>query len=78
MAIKNLLQNLHKWHKFDAEYHKSMATYDHVIKADSLSELELKYFNLAAACHMRDEELTATRAQRDAAFIAWRDAGGYK
>lgn len=78
MAIKNLLQNMHKWHLFDDEHHKSMATYDHVIQAESLSELELKYFNLAAACHMRDEELTATRARRDAAFIAWRNAGGYK
>jgi len=78
MAITDLLHKAYKWHLIEDEHFKSMATYDHEIKPDSLSELELKYFNLAAACYIRDEELTATRARRDGAFIAWRNAGGYK
>ena len=77
MAINKIFQTMHNWREIE-EKAKPMATYDHVIEAESLSELELKYFNLAAACHMRDEELTATRARRDAAFIAWRNAGGYQ
>ena len=74
MAISKKLRKPQAWLQ---TFKQPMATYENS-NPPSLAELELRYFNLASACHMRDEELTATRARRDAAFIAWRDAGGYK
>ena len=57
---------------------KPMATYDHIIECDSLSELEMLYYNLASSCFSRELELGEMLEKRDAAYLAWKNAGGYK